>query len=454
MQLSDRSFLKRFSEPIDIAWLVFFRIAFGGLLLWDAFRYLVKGTALRQYILPTFQFKYFGFEWVTPLPGNSMYLVFYVWAVLALFILLGLWYRLSALLFFITFTYVFLLDQTAYLNHNYLICLVSFLMIFLPANKNFSLDTLRKPHTRIDVVPAWTLWLLQLQIGIVYFYGGLAKLNTDWLVHAQPMQDWLPRPFPVLSQFMTHEQIAYFFSYGGFLLDLLIVPFLLWKRTRLVAYIACLFFHLANSQLFHIGIFPWFMIAATMLFFSPDWPRQLLKWLPWKAARQTSPPSAIPLNKTPHLSLLSSALLFLYISFQILFPLRHWLYPGEVSWTEEGHRFSWHMKLRDKEMRYLFIVVDPVTRKSWNINPRDYLTTRQANKVGTRPDMILQFAKHLAKEFEKKGYPGVKVHANVLISLNGRKVEPMIDTTVDLAAQPRNLLPAPWILPLKESLRS
>ncbi len=453
MSLPNRSLIKRLFEPIDIAWLVVFRIAFGALMLWDAFRYLSKGTVLRQYILPTFQFKYFGFEWVSPLPDDWMYLVFYVWGILALFILLGLWYRLSAILFFLTFTYVFLLDQTAYLNHNYLISLVSFLMIFLPANRNFSLDTLWKPHTRTEVVPAWTLWLLQFQIGIVYFYGGLAKLNIDWLVHAQPLREWLPKPFPVLSQFMTHEHIAYFFSYGGLFLDLLIVPLLLWKRSRLLAFIAALFFHLANSQIFHIGIFPWFMIAATLLFFPPDWPRQILKRLPWKTARQGSSPPLAQLNGSPRLPLLTSGLLLLYASFQILFPLRHWLYPGDVSWTEEGHRFSWHMKLRDKEMRYLFVVVDPVTRQSWNINPKDYLTTRQANKVGTRPDMILQFAKHLAKEFQKKGFPGVKVHASVFISLNGRKAELMIDPTVDLAAQPRNLMPAPWILPLKEPLR-
>jgi len=290
------------------------------------------------------------------------------------------------------------------------------------------------------------LWLLQFQIGIVYFYGGLAKLSPDWLLHAQPMQNWLPKPFPVFSQFMTHKQIAFFFSYGGFFLDLLIVPLLLWKRTRLLAFIAGLFFHLTNSQLFNIGVFPWFMIAGTMLFFSPDWPRQVLKRLPWKATVQA--------NETPRLSHLTFGLLLLYASFQILFPLRHWLYPGNVSWTEEGHRFSWHMKFRDKEMRYAFVVVDPVTRKFWKINPRNYLTSRQANKVGTRPDMILQFAKHLANEYEKKGVPGAEVHANVLISLNGRKAQPMIDPKIDLAAQPRNLLPAPWILPLKEPLRS
>ncbi|MGH7198557.1 MAG: HTTM domain-containing protein [Candidatus Omnitrophota bacterium] len=452
MRLSTRSLLKRLSEPVDIAWLVFFRIAFGALMLWDAYHNLSKNMVLGQYVEPTFYFKYYGFDWVSPWPGNGMIWHFYAWAALAVLMALGLWYRLSALLFFLAFTYVFLLDQSNYLNHNYLICLVSFLMIFLPAHRNFSLDVLRKPRTRIDTVPVWMLWLLQFQIGIVYFYGGIAKLNTDWLLHARPLELWLPKPFPVLSQFMTHEQIAYLFSYGGFFLDLLIVPFLLWNRTRLFAFIASVLFHLANSQLFNIGVFPWFMIAATMLFFSPDWPRQVLKRFGWKSVRREGPPPAVQLNETPRLSLLTSGLLLLYASFQILFPLRHWLYPGNVNWTEEGHRFSWHMKLRGKEIRYAFAVVDPSTRQLWKINPRDYLTSRQAKKAGTRPDMILQFAKHLAKEYEKKGHPGVKVHASVFASLNGRKAQQMIDPEVDLAAQPRNLMPAPWILPLKEPL--
>lgn len=39
----------------------------------------------------------------------------------------------------------------------------------------------------------------------------------------------------------------------------------------------------------------------------------------------------------------------LLISFQqILYPLRHHLYPGDVTWNELGHRYSWRMKLRDK----------------------------------------------------------------------------------------------------------
>jgi hypothetical protein len=455
MRPSGRSLLQRLSEPIDIAWLVFFRIAFGGLMLWDAYHYLSKGMVRSQFIEPTFFFKYFGFEWVAPFPGNGMYVVFYVWAVLAVFILLGLWYRLSALLFFLTFTYVFLLDQTSYLNHNYLISLVSFLMIFLPAHRCFSLDALRKPGKRTDTVPAWTLWLLRFQIGVVYFYGGIAKLNVDWLFHAQPMQEWLPKPFPVLSRFMTHEQVAFFFSYGGLLLDLLIVPFLLWKRTRVLAFIATLFFHLANSQLFRIGVFPWFMIAATILFFPADWPRRALARLPWKTAPQGSPPPApVAPIETTRLPLLTSVLLVLYASFQLLFPLRHWLYPGDVAWTEEGHRFSWRMKLRDKDARFAFVVVDHSVKTYWKIHPRNYLSARQARKMAGRPDMILQFAKYLAKEYEKKGHRGVEVYAHVLISLNEKEARPIVDPRVDLAAQPRNLWPARWILPLKEPLQS
>lgn len=74
--------------------------------------------------------------------------------------------------------------------------------------------------------------------------------------------------------------MAYAFSWGGALFDLTIVVWLMWKRTRAMAYVALVVFHLMTYLLFpEIGVFQWLMMGAALLFFSPDWPRQLIGWL-------------------------------------------------------------------------------------------------------------------------------------------------------------------------------
>ncbi|MGH7198203.1 MAG: HTTM domain-containing protein, partial [Candidatus Omnitrophota bacterium] len=379
--------LKRLFEPVDIAWLVFFRIAFGVIMLWESLLYIGQDKIKHLYHTPVFFFTYFGFEWVKPWPGLGMTIHFYVMAALSLCILFGLWYRTSAILFFLAFTYQFLLDQSNYLNHFYLISLISFLMIFLPANCAFSLDVLKNPEIKSETTPAWTLWLLRLQLAIPYFYGGLAKFNIDWL-HGWPMKTWLPpmNYLPVIGPWLSEEWVAIFFSYSGVFLDLLIVPALLWKRTRVLAYLAACAFHLLNALIWHIGIFPWFMIPATLIFFSPSFPRHMLNWLGWRAAEVSSAQSlGGDQQKGKQLTL---TLLVFYAAFQILYPFRHFLYPGNTDWTEEGHMFSWRMKLRDKQPHAIqFTAKDPQSGKTWNVNPVDLLVQRQIYKMSMNPDM-------------------------------------------------------------------
>jgi len=423
-------------SQVDIASLVYFRILFGAIMMWEVWRYFSNGWIHRYYIDPTFFFTYWGFGWITPWPGDGMFIHFIVLGALAFFIMLGLFYRASTILFFLGFTYVFLLDQANYLNHFYLISLVSFLMIFVPAHRAFSLDALRKPSIRSNTAPAWTLWLLMFQIGISYFYAGFAKLNWDWL-HGEPMHTWLTNRahYPVLGQWFTEKWMAYLFSYGGLFFNLLIVPALLWKRTRIFALVGAVLFHLTNAWLFQIGIFPWFMIGATMMFLPPSWPR---RWIPrykrtkkWKISEKKKK--------------IIVALLLVYVLFQLLVPLRHFLYPGNVSWTEEGHLFSWHMKLRDKDSSARFFVTDPETNESWELHPDDYLTSRQRRKMPSRPVMILQFAHHLADEMRKDGYEDVKIRAKVKSSLNQGPTGLLIDPNADLTKKKRSFLPADWI---------
>jgi vitamin K-dependent gamma-carboxylase len=460
------AFLGRLFAPVDIASLVFFRIAFGVLMLWEVWRYFDYGWIRRDYIDPTHHFSYYGFGWVQPWPGIGMYVHFFVLGVLAFCIAFGLWYRVSTFLFFLGFAYVFLLDQAYYLNHFYLIILFSFLMIFVPAHRSFSEDARARPEIRSETAPAWALWVLMAEMAIVYFYAGLAKLNGDWL-QGEPMRNRLAstNDFPIIGTLFTEEWMVYLFSYGGLLLDLLVVPFLLWRRTRLIAFVFALGFHLMNSQLFGIGVFPWLGIATTMLFFPPSWPRRFVGVLRglWRNPQrqeahqqQTQGEEDLPSDATPTQlqarQWIIVSLLGIFLAVQLLVPLRHFLYPGNVSWTQEGHRFAWHMLLRDMRAKGTFYATDPASSQTWRIDPSDYLTPRQERSMVRWPDMVLQFSHWVAEEYRAKGYEQIEVRAEVLASLHGREPKYLIDPTVDLTKQPRTLAPAPWILPLEEPL--
>ena len=143
-------------------------------------------------------------------------------------------------------------------------------------------------------------------------------------------------------------------------------------------------------------------------------------------------------------------LIGLWLAWQVLFPLRHLLYPGSPSWTEEGHRFAWQMKLRDKKAELIYTVRDPATGEEWDEWPEDYLARHQLG-MATRPEMVVQFAHHLAELLQDEyGIEEVEVRARACVSLNGRPAALMIDPTRDLTKIEPSLRPADWILPLEQ----
>ncbi|MEM6337134.1 MAG: HTTM domain-containing protein [Bacteroidota bacterium] len=353
-----RGWVDRLFAPVDIASLVYFRIVFGAVMLWEVTRYFQHDWIRRYWIEPAFNFTYYGFEWAKPLPGDAMYGLWFALGLCALAIMVGFAYRAATVLFFLGFTYSFLLEQARYLNHFYLVSLIAFLMIWLPAHRRWSLDARANPKLRTDTVPAWTLGILQFQIAIVYFFGGVAKLNPDWL-QARPIGRWLAArgDLPLVGPWLETVAAGYFFAYSGLLFDLLIVPALLWKRTRVLAFFAAVGFHLTNAVIFEIGIFPWFGLAATALFFPPDWPRRFVGWAGGLVGRIPATPSVGANGRGRFSPMYRRAILAFVLAWgvvQVGLPLRHWMYPGSPSWTEEGHNWAWHMKLRSKKATATF----------------------------------------------------------------------------------------------------
>ena len=461
--------LHRAFEPVDNASLVFFRISFGIIILWEVGRYLAYDWIKTNYISPTFHFKFYGFEWIEPWSGNGMYWHFALIGVLAFLITTGAFYYVATALFVATFGYFFLLDQSYYLNHLYLVLLVSVLMCLVPAHRTFSIDAWLRPRTRSNTAPAWSLWILRIQFEILLLFAGIVKLNSDWL-HLQPLTMWLGSntDFPVIGPLFTETWVVAVAAYGVIALHLIGAPLLFWRWSRPWVFSIYVVFHLFNHLLFDIGIFPWFTIAGTLLFFEPDWPRRLTGYAlslrrvaahstsnnPNRVIRSVSPidESQTPVRLALRYKVAFGFLAMLFI-YQILFPLRHFLYPGNVAWTEEGHRFAWRMMLRSKQTKAAFEITHPSSKRVWYILPRDYLTARQARKMPKNPDMVLQFAHHLAERWRVNGFDNVEVRASVWCSLNGRAASLLVDRERDLTKVKSSIWPADWILPLREPLR-
>lgn len=457
------SYFQRFwFSPIDASFLAVFRIMFGMLLLFESVNYGIFLCLDCLFRSSDMLFKYSGFEWVGLWPGAGLELTFLAMGVSALGVVLGLFYRCSMLICSLCLCYLFFLDQSLYLNHFYLALLFCFIMVFMPANRVWSLDARRIKSASSATVPAWTRFWLIAQLEIVLIYAGLVKINLDWL-NLEPMRLWMNSrshdAHPVF-QWLTQDFGIATASYGVIILHIVGAPLLLWRKTRLWIFFVYCFFHLTNAMVFNIGIFPWMTIAATLVFFDPDWPRQFYHWLRAKrgytknTGRDTS--KSTENHKTDWSgtrfanSKAGGVLIVLFICswliVQLLMPLRHWTMPGNVAWNEAGHRYSWRMKLRDKRGRAQFYVVKN-GQDAIMVEPSAHLNRRQAQRTSCNPDLIWQFAQFLKSEYTGVSNDSVKVFVDANCSLNTRELAPLINRLVDIASIPRGEPVQNWVLP-------
>jgi vitamin K-dependent gamma-carboxylase len=444
--------MAQLSQPIPIGPIVYFRIVFGLSFCAWATKMIAEGWFSRYYVEPVFHLKYPGFAWVGVWPREWMQWHVLVLLAASIGVAVGLTYRLSALLVAIGFTQLFLADKTLYQNHYYLISLLSWIAVILPAGNALSVDGLLRPAIRSNVAPAWTLWLVRFQIAVPYIYGGIAKLDADWL-RGQPMRTSLAArsDAPLVGPFLGQEWCLWLIVYGGLLFDLLIVPALLWQKTRPLAFVLVLAFHLTNAAVFDIGVFPWLMGLLTVIFFPPKLLQRLLRLESAVPGEQLPVESTAPGTRT--LRPFGAIVLGIYVLLQLILPLRHFAYPGPANWTEQGHYFAWHMMLRGKQCGLRLHATDPATGRAGTIDLRDYLSEHQTARCARDPDMIYQLCQFIRNDLAQRGYGNLEIRALALASLNGRKPQLLIDPMVDLAAAEPPGLGCPWIMPLTEPLR-
>jgi len=386
----------------------------------------------------------------------------------------------------------------------------------------------------------------------VYFYGGIAKINKDWLF-GEPIRGGMPENW----SWLVREGGTFFFAMGGLLFDLFVGVGLLSSKLRPVTALFVLYFHSVNYIMLSIGIFPLLMVATTILYFEPTNVRSLMLSLlmrllnikrdtkrtsilarvlrpfspvaPTRNADSNSPSNTneqqrsfsqkeqnnidfcnklitwcdftsyhisgitkqhqedeneienpLPSSqdfKHPTLKQPSTKrriiilLLLLYMAFQVVFPLRHvlWLHvgdPHQVHWTEEGHRFSWHMKLRFKHSFGYYIIFDAKNSSDDPCNQRDaipyyrfdarrVLRKDQFRKMAYVPEMIWQFSKYYIHDIYCPNHLMIndcRVYCMWQASLNDRPNQWLIDPTVDLAHEEYPIwTPVRWVVPLNET---
>jgi len=444
-----------------IAPLAIFRIIFGLMILISTLRFILKGWVEDLYITPSYYFTYYGFDWISPISPEFIYLLFGILIITSILIIFGLFYRLNISLFFLAFTYIELIDKTNYLNHYYFISLLSFILIFLPLNKYFSLDTFFGLTKRIKTVPVWTINVIKIQLAFVYVFAGIAKLNYHWLIEAQPLINWLKHmsDFPIIGEILLYDSTAYLFSWFGALFDLSIIFILINNKLRIYGYILVLIFHITTSIMFPIGVFPLVMIASTLIFFGDNFHQKIIATISklfYFIKKKNSDTHPFTINtKTKNLLKITFILFF---SIQLFLPLRYLLYPGKLFWTEQGYRFSWRVMLIEKAGYAQFFLHEPNKDRKIPINNKKFLTPQQEKMMSTQPDMILQYA-HFLSEFYKNSTfnesngelikldDRPKITAKVEVGLFNKGSRPFINENVDLATINRGFKHKNWVLP-------
>ena len=446
------SYLSKKQESTSLA---FFRLSFGLLMTFSIIRFWLKGWIKTMYIDPSFHFTFYGFDWVKPLDEYT-YLLFIICGLSAFFVAIGYKYYLSIITFFLTFTYIELMDKTTYLNHYYFVSVLSFLMIFLPANSSYSVDSyLEKKSYKYS--PKWCVDSIKILLFIVYFYSGIAKINYDWLIEAQPLKIWLTTgsyDLPIIgSTLMQQEWFHYLMSWGGMFYDLLIPFILLYSRTRIFGFLLVVFFHVFTVILFPIGMFPYIMIISTLIFFNSQTHQKILDFILNPLTKQIKNIKELRVINIKRKNLALYVFVIFFI-IQFLFPFRYTLYPGELFWNEQGYRFSWRVMLMEKRGYTTFKIVDKENKNSFYVMNDSFLTEFQERQMSFQPDFILEYAHFLGDHYKKSGLNEIEVYADSYVALNGRMSKRFVDPNVDLLKEKRGFNNKSWILPLNEKINT
>ncbi|MEZ5009046.1 MAG: HTTM domain-containing protein [Chitinophagales bacterium] len=411
-------------KQVSAASLSVFRIFFGVICFFETRRLAteIDGNSLNDIVSFEVLFKYYFFEWVNLLPQHWLVAIIVMMKVAAVLIVIGFLYRIAILLYLLGYLYFFLVDMSHYNNHYYLLILFLGFMLVVDADKLFSIKNFFK-RKKTYTIPNWQLVLFKFQVVWVYFCAGLVKLNYDWL-SGWTMRTAIFKGADFADNPFFHSMFfVYFYSWSGLIFDLCIGFLLLFKRTRLLAIIAIISFHLINAQTLSIGIFPFLMIWVSILFFQPNWPIDLWNRIVNKKIDANIENTASKKVFTANKWIVGG--IGVYFLVQLFLPVRHHFIKGNVDWTGEGVMFAWRMKSAGRsgmEGRYNIYLYDKITNNEIDASIR--LSDRQRKFILYKPILVLQIRDHLLKKLGRDK-EDVRMELDIVCSINSSVYAPL-----------------------------
>jgi hypothetical protein len=131
-----------------------------------------------------------------------------------------------------------------------------------------------------------------------------------------------------------------------------------------------------------------------------------------------------------------------------LLPARHWLYPGDVLVTNEGHYFSWMLMMRTLDCDFMVKLEDAETGKQTLHDPRRFLPKEKYKMVAASPYRIWQYTRQLSAVYKKEGRVVPEMYIEHRAVVNGKDVSPVVKPGFDLAREPFPFFRhARWISP-------
>ena len=462
-------------KPINPSIVSIYRIIFGCFMCYQMIVYYNLDYTYQFMAGPEILFPYRGLEFMQPLPIFYLKIIHFLLLVSSLLIILGIWYRYAIVFFFIGFTYFSFIDITLYNNHIYLFSLISFVMIFLDADILYSLRRKKTKKKLKNYIPAWNQYLLIFLISLPYFFGGIAKLSSNWLHTDLTKILYNQSNSSLLYDIIPENVFIFLIKYGGLTYDFMIVFLLLNKKTRKIGIALVIIFNITNNSLLFndIGAFPLLMICSTILFFDSSKVSDYINTLLPNKTNKTLSKKEIKLAKrrikkeVVHIinstndqtewtkkKKATALIIGVFILFQITIPFRHFLLSNNPEWTGLGSRFAWRMKMQTKEIiDFKMSLIDRSNNASGNIEAETYLTANQLKHIAEDPHNFIILAKYLYFLAEKDyNMNDPKITVDLKVKFNGLETQNLIAPNADLVNLDKNTFAEKsWILPLKKN---
>ncbi|XP_068202139.1 vitamin K-dependent gamma-carboxylase [Palaemon carinicauda] len=515
--LTWKSLTRLLHRPCDPASLAATRILFGIMMFLDLPQERGMGVADKLWGDPNLC-HFPLFNWMTPLPLRWMLILYGVMIICTLLMILGCKWRLSCGVFVTCYWYLFLLDKGTWNNHSYLYGLISTMMLFSDPHRCWSIDSISTPTLRNSHVPLWSYMLLRFQVFLLYFYAGVKKLDPDWL-YGFSMQHlsehWVFHPFRLI---LSNDSIDYYIIHlGGFTLDFTIGFLLFLDQTRKAALFFGIAFHLMNSQIFSIGMFPWVCMVTMPIFCHMSWPRTLISpvtsvfsavychskslldkskmkiisslsikrsklqikikemnsrrdnRITLKSSMETKSDSnknefRLFLQRNPDCCYeessavswkqkLKTLVVLTYIILQLFLPFSHFITKGYNTWTEGPYGYSWDMMVHSWDT--LHIKITAIDKETQHKTYVDPSAWVKSNRWASHVDMAVQFGRCIEDKLTQYGMSNFALHFDVWRSLNRRFQQRVYDPNVDVLRAPWSPWhKTQWVLPILSELNT